>query len=65
MENEKEENIWSSKISFLLRRKICEGKGGKYLEKENIWYTEDKKNGDGKFVGEAKSQCVIDNHKHT
>ena len=25
-----------------------EGKGGNYLEKENVWATEEKKNGEGK-----------------
>ena len=34
------------------------------MEKENIWYTEDKKNGDGKSVGDPKSQCVKDRHKY-
>ena len=36
MEKEKEENIWRRKI-FFAEKKNGEGKGEKYLEKENIF----------------------------
>ena len=48
---EKEENIWRRKISFckgegkyffVQENKNRDGKGGKYLEKENIFLVEDK-----------------------
>ena len=45
-ENEKEGNIWSRKLLILRRRRKMEkekGKGGKYLENENIWFMEEKK----------------------
>ena len=62
-EKEEEENIWIW-VFFLGEKKNCKGKGGKYLEKENIWYTVDKKNGEGKSVRESKSRCVTDRHTH-
>ena len=40
-----------------MRRKNGEGKGGKYLEKENIWSGQGKRNGEGKggeYLGEGK-----------
>ena len=51
-EKEKEDYIWRRKLHF------CEGegKGGKYLEKETIFFEEEKKNveGKGKIFGEGK-----------
>ena len=43
MAKEKEENLWRGKIYFSKEMKNGEGKGEKYLEKENIWPAEEKK----------------------
>ena len=55
-EKEKLANIWKKKISFggeeKWRRKgriiFGEGKESKYLDEENIFFVEGKKNGEGK-----------------
>ena len=45
MEKEREENIWR-RITFYFRRiKNGEGKGGKYLERENIFCEGEGKGG--------------------
>ena len=43
------DNIWRFFLVFVEKKKNGEGKGGKCLEKEIIWSTEEKKkNGEGK-----------------
>ena len=52
---EKENIIFSEK-----KKKNGEEKGGKYLEKENIWSVEKKKNGEGKGEGNIlKRVCFV------
>ena len=49
LEKETKYDIWRrKKYLFLEETKNGEGKGAKYLEKENIWSAEEKKNDEGK-----------------
>ena len=51
-EKEKEENIWRRKVFFSEEKKIGDGKGGNYLEKENIFLWRRRKR--SKIFGEEK-----------
>ena len=54
-----EEYIWSRKICFFAEEKInSRGKGGKYLEKENMLFAEEKNNGEGKGGSFARGQST-------
>ena len=41
---------WSARLNLDPDRGDEEGKGGKYLENENIWYTEEKKTEKGNLL---------------
>ena len=49
MAKEKEENLWRGKIYFSKEMKNGEGKGEKYLEKENIVFWSEEKSQERKW----------------
>ena len=57
---EKEVYIWKRKIYFSAKKKVNgEGKGGKCLEKENVFFAEEKNNGKGESFTRGWSMQMI------
>ena len=59
-EMEKEVYIWRRKIYFFAKKKVNgEGKGGKYLEKENVFFAGKKNSGKGGSFARGWSMQMI------